>query len=113
MTELFIPCCPPSANAMWGFGRGRVFLSDAYKKWLRDAGLIINPQRPRQPIDGPYKLSVQIRRDTGADLDNLIKPLNDLLQKQRVVTNDKHCQKVTAEWVTFGYDGLYVQVEPA
>ncbi len=112
MSELYLPY-PPSANDMWGYGRGRVFKSAEYKKWIVDAGLILNTQHPK-PVLGPYKLTVQLRvGGVKMDLDNSIKPTNDLLQTMGVIKNDKFCKQLSARWVTSGWDGLYVRVEPA
>jgi Holliday junction resolvase RusA-like endonuclease len=111
VTELYLPSTP-SANEMWGYGRGRVFKTAAYKKWQIDAGLILNTQHPK-PVMGPYKLTIQIRDGGRMDLDNVVKPTNDLLQKMKVVRNDKDCKQISMRCVTAGYDGLYVRIEPA
>jgi Holliday junction resolvase RusA-like endonuclease len=112
--ELFIPCYPPSANSMWGYAKGRVYKTGTYNKWLDTAGYIIKPQiKLAEMITVPYKIAIQMRRDSKADLDNCIKPINDLMQLMGVVENDNLCEMVTARWVTEGYDGLYVRIEPA
>lgn len=112
MIELYLPY-PPSANRLWAYGRGRVFKSDEYKNWLNDAGLMLNTQHPGTVL-GPYKLAIQLRQGgTRIDLDNAVKPINDLLQKSGVIENDKHCKQISLRWVTSGYDGLHVRVEPA
>jgi Holliday junction resolvase RusA-like endonuclease len=113
MIELYFSDYPPSVNALWGYGRGRVFKSKAYVAWLEYAGLLLNTQHPGSII-GPYKLWLQVRGDgTKADVDNLIKPVNDLLQSSGVIQNDRLCCQASIRRVTSGYDGLYVRVEPA
>lgn len=112
MIEIHIPVLPPSANDMHGYGRGRVYRSKAYSKWLSDAGLFVNRQRP-EGIVGPYKLTIQAaRRNNQADIDNLIKPTSDLLQEAGVIANDCYCEFVSARWVTTG-EGILIRIEPA
>jgi Holliday junction resolvase RusA-like endonuclease len=103
---------PPSANRMWGFGRGRVYKTDEYKSWIETATNQLNSQYPGT-ILGPYKLTIQLRVGPKIDLDNAVKPTNDLLQSAGVIENDKHCRQVSLRWVTSGFDGMYVLVEPA
>jgi crossover junction endodeoxyribonuclease RusA len=110
--ELYLPY-PPSANALWRYGNKRVFKSTEYVEWQKNAGAMLNSQQPGT-ILGPYKLAIQLREGgTGADLDNLVKPTNDLLQSAGVIENDKHCRQVSLRWVTSGFDGMYVRVEKA
>jgi Holliday junction resolvase RusA-like endonuclease len=109
--ELYLTV-PPSANRMWGFGRGRVFKTDAYKSWIEAASNELNRQYPGS-IAGPYKLAIQLRVGPRIDLDNCVKPVNDLMQSSGVVENDRHCRQVSLRWVTSGFDGMYVRVERA
>jgi Holliday junction resolvase RusA-like endonuclease len=109
--ELYLPT-PPSANRMWAFGRKRVFKSDEYKSWIETATSQLNSQYPGT-ILGPYKLTIQLRVGPKIDLDNAVKPTNDLLQSAGVIENDKHCRQVSLRWVTSGFDGMYVRVERA
>lgn len=110
--ELHIPVLPPSANNMNGYGRGRVYRSKAYERWLDAAGKIIKSQKP-WGIVGPYKLTIQaVRQNAKADIDNIIKPTSDLLQLVGVVANDCHCEFVSARWVTQG-EGMSIRIERA
>lgn len=105
---------PPSANRLWARTRVGMGKSAAYAKWLRDAGFVALAQH-QKPVKGPYKISIHAKRPEGQgpDLDNLIKPLNDLLQSLRLIENDKLCEMVTARWVTGGLIGVFVLVDPA
>jgi Holliday junction resolvase RusA-like endonuclease len=103
---------PPSANRMWGFGKRRVYKTDEYKSWIETATNQLNSQYPGT-ILGPYKLTIQLRIGPKIDLDNAVKPTNDLLQSAGVIENDKHCRQVSLRWVTSGFDGMYVLVERA
>lgn len=98
---------------MYEIGRGRKFKSAEYKSWINEALIQINAQNPGT-ILGPYRLTLQFRRDsTRADTDNLIKATNDILQHSGVVLNDRDCEGGSWRRVTSGYDGMYVRVEPA
>jgi Holliday junction resolvase RusA-like endonuclease len=112
--ELYLPI-PPSANRMWGYGRGRVFKTAEYQNWIDAASVQINSQNPdRVTILGPYRLTLQFRRGaTRMDSDNLIKATNDILQKSGIVSNDRDCEGGSWRRVTSGYDGMYVRVEKA
>ena len=108
--ELSLPF-PPSVNALWRSNRGRVHKSERYVKWLRDAGYIALSQHPGGII-GKYKISIQAKRPDKRrrDLDNLLKPLSDLLVSVGVIEDDSDCEMISARWVTVG-EGVVVRVE--
>jgi crossover junction endodeoxyribonuclease RusA len=110
LVELKLPM-PPSANAIWRSNRGHVHKSAAYKAWLTVAGWQVRSQHPNK-IEGPYKLSIEaVRPDKRRrDIDNLIKPVSDLLCSIGVIEDDCYCEKVSAEWITEG-DGVTVRIE--
>jgi crossover junction endodeoxyribonuclease RusA len=110
--QLHIPY-PVSANDLWSRTKGGMSKSDAYAAWLNDAGWHVKAQKPGK-ISGPYKLSIQaVRPDKRKrDLDNLLKPINDLLQLVGVIENDSYCEMITARWLTFG-SGVQVLIDPA
>lgn len=112
MTELHLPY-PPSANNLWERARHGMRKTDAYKNWLLYAASEARKQKP-EAIDGPYHLSIQVKRPDKRrrDLDNLVKPISDLLVSVGVIEDDCHCEMLTARWVTAG-DGLYVRVQRA
>lgn len=84
---------PPSVNEMYANlpGKGRI-KSRVYKKWIEAAGWELKLQRPK-PVDGKYLLIVEIG-PTRADIDNLAKGLNDLLQRHQLVSNDRMAGEV-------------------
>lgn len=112
MTELLLPY-PPSANRLWIRARKGMRKSPAYVAWLFEAGLLAKSQRPKS-VSGPYKLSIQATRPDKRkrDLDNIIKPLADLLQTVGVIRDDCDCEMISARWVTAG-EGVTVRIEPA
>ncbi len=112
MIELTLPY-PPSTNSIWERTRKGMRKSDAYCDWLRVAGYMINVQTPDKLL-GPYKLSIQAMRPDRRkrDIDNIIKPISDLLQSTGVIEDDCYCEMVTARWVTAGAP-LLVRLEKA
>jgi crossover junction endodeoxyribonuclease RusA len=112
LIELWLPY-PPSANHLWRSAKGRVFKSRAYVDWLLEAGLQAKSQRAGS-IKGPYKLSVTAARPDKRkrDIDNLLKPISDLLKSIGAIEDDYLCEMISARWVTNG-DGVAVRIEPA
>lgn len=95
---------PPSTNALWRVAAGgRGYKSARYATWWAAAKVEIMAQRV-PAVAGPYALHVRfIRPDRrGRDLDNLIKPLSDLLVTMRVIEGDHLAQRITAEWSSEG-----------
>jgi crossover junction endodeoxyribonuclease RusA len=111
MIEMHLPY-PPSANTMWERAYKGMRLSKRYEKWLFDAGfLALGQHQPKHR--GKYKLAIQaVRPDRKKrDLDNIIKPISDLLVSIGAIQDDSLCEMVTARWVTQG-EGIYVRIEP-
>ena len=104
---------PPSANRLWRTYRGRVCKSREYKDWLVVAGFAARSQGLTEVV-GPYKISINATRPDKRrrDLDNIIKPVSDLMQSIGVIKNDSDCELLTARWLTTG-DGVNVRIEPA
>jgi len=100
---------PPSANRLWRHGRGRIYKSDAYSGWLTQCGWHIAIARPKK-ITGPYALTVRAARPNGRspDLDHILKPIGDLLQRQGVISNDNLCEEISAKWAS---EGMTVRIE--
>lgn len=105
---------PPSTNGIWRGGKGgRHFLSAKYKAWREAAGLVVNTQAKGKRVAGAFAVEIQARRPDKRkrDIDNLIKPLLDLLANMGVIDDDSECQFVSAEWVGRGV-GVRVAVRP-
>lgn len=102
---------PPSSNNLFAnaYGRGRVKTA-VYKTWLLDCGWVIREQASRAPagarrVEGPFCVSIVASGEQPRpDLDNIIKPIIDALVKARVVDDDRHMMRVTAEWQGDGRD---------
>ena len=87
--------------------------SDAYVTWLMLAAIEARRQTFKR-VSGPYKLILSASRPDRRrrDIDNLIKPVSDLLMLIGAVDDDSDCEMITARWVTIG-EGVNVRVEPA
>lgn len=114
MIELHLPYpngC--GANRMWTHGYKGPKLSAKYEKWLHDAGYLALGQRQGK-ISGPYKLTIHaVRPDRKKrDLDNIIKPISDLLVSVGIIQDDHLCEMLSARWVTQG-EGITVRIESA
>jgi Holliday junction resolvase RusA-like endonuclease len=83
---------PPSVNNIWnpvykGYKKAAMVRSPEYNSWLNKAGFELLSQKPKG-IKGKYNLSILFNDKIRGDLDNRIKPINDLLQKHGVIEND-------------------------
>lgn len=95
---------PPSTNALWRVASGgRGYKSARYATWSASAQLELMAQR-LPAVAGPYALHVRFARPDrrARDLDNLIKPVSDLLVTMRVIESDHLAQRITAEWSSAG-----------
>lgn len=90
---------PPSANNLFadkGGGHGGRAKSTAYKKWIQEAGWTIVQQLAGQrgePLEGPVSVMISAHLSRRRDLDNIVKPLLDLLVELRIIKDD--------QWVDF------------
>lgn len=84
--------CPPSANTIWRNVKGRTLKSKPYRTWLRVCDPILwNAYKDYEMITGPCAVWIEYQPSTGnfKDLDNVAKPILDLLQKAEVIENDR------------------------
>ena len=114
MIELWLPY-PPSANAMTtGARNGRRRASDQYLRWQNDATAAAIQQGLHRlsMIRGAYKLTIDATRPDKRkrDIDNLIKPVSDQLQRFTLIDDDSDAQEVTARWVK-GEPGIILTLE--
>jgi len=93
-----------SANQLWRYGKSRMYRSAAYQAWLKtcDGEILaqIGALGRRTTITGAYALDVylDIAMWKRADLDNCLKALGDVLQRNAIVTNDKNCFRLNVLW---------------
>jgi len=96
MTSLVLTL-PPSTNNLFINipGKGRI-KSKGYKSWIKSAGWELVLQHPRS-VAGAYRLHIIVPHNAQPDIDNLIKPISDLLQTHGVIENDRLAKRVTIE----------------
>lgn len=88
---------PPSMNALWRGGKGRVYLSKPYKTWIEKASPIV-PRYQEAPFPDWYKLSIFLSAlDKRGDIDNYSKAISDFLELQNVIVNDSMCMRLLIE----------------
>ncbi len=86
---------PPSVNGLFANapGKGRVKTAH-YKAWIQEAGLRLNQQTVDAPmISGPIKICMILDKGR-ADLDNLCKPVLDLLVSHRLIHDDRNVNEL-------------------
>lgn len=101
---------PPSANKLWRAVNGRQIKSAEYRAWLSENARV----RRANPLDGPYELQVVATAPDKRrrDLDNLIKPIGDIIQALGFVSDDKHMRRLVAEWGEAEAPGVDITIIP-
>ena len=86
---------PPSTNSIWRGGK-HIRLSDSYKAWKREAGLLWLSQRLIQPkkINGFFRaiLLLHYAQNRKIDIDNRIKAVLDFAESMELIENDSLCR---------------------
>lgn len=79
---------PPSVNNLFmnARGKGRI-KSPEYRAWLASANTLMNVAR-HGLVPSPVTVTVRVGNDTGRDLDNLGKPVLDVLVASGVIADD-------------------------
>lgn len=93
MIRLVIPE-PPSVNEMRASVNGRLISTSIYRRWLALARADLRNVTPMGR--GPFRVEISVARKCRKDVDNIIKPVLDLLQKADVIENDRHVHDVRA-----------------
>ena len=88
---------PPSVNQAYRNvpKRGRV-ATEVLKQWKRDAGWEIHLAK-REPVTGPYSVSILVPDEMPGDVDNRAKSAVDLLVAHKLTPDDKMARRVSSE----------------
>lgn len=89
---------PPSTNMLYANAgkRGRV-KTPRYKAWITEAGVALNLQTAgATQMTGPVCISISLNKGR-ADLDNLLKPLIDLLVSHSVIEDDHNVVELSMQ----------------
>ena len=98
---------PPSANALnWNApGKGRVSVKE-YRRWQRDAGMLVNAAVKEDLPTGPWGVQIAARVGHHRDIDNLVKPINDLLVKCGIIEDDRYVEEGEYRRIPEGKESL-------
>lgn len=104
---------PPSANRMWRYIRKRPILSKEYRDW-KERSLFLVLQQDHEKIQEPETVSIDMavtppdkRR---RDIDNVIKPVLDLLETAEILENDSMVHRLNVYWSKTGKIGAKCQI---
>ena len=93
---LLVPA-PPSANHLYVRTRGGQARSAEYKAWLQNCGWLFIAERcPKFAKPAPLGVSIEAHVSRRRDVDNLIKPILDLLEAAGGVEDDRYVDEVFA-----------------
>lgn len=91
---------PPSANRIWRNVNGRTLKSAEYRAWKEAQEWAVRAQK-EPTVLGAYSAHIMVNRPDNRrrDLDNLLKPISDVLVSAGIVEDDALCQSLKIEWV--------------
>ena len=101
MITIYLDALPPSVNGIYQRNyNGQVRLSGAYEKWRSVEGWNVKLQiKPGSGFDVEVAVAILFRRPAKSrDLDNMLKPIGDLLQSLQVIRNDRQISRWEVEW---------------
>lgn len=96
---------PPSTNRLWRHGKGRVYKSSTYVKWIEAADMAVMAHKQffprRKTIRGAFTMELLLSEvsATRSDADNRIKAALDWCQSRGVIDNDLDCREGRWRWV--------------
>jgi Holliday junction resolvase RusA-like endonuclease len=86
----FLSSRPPSLNNAFANTRTGRVKGSAYRAWVQEAGWEIARQKP-VPVAGPFCVAIEVGETVSkADLDNLAKPIIDMLVEMGCVPDDRN-----------------------
>lgn len=100
---------PLSVNDAW---QGRRFKTKDYLQYEHDMQILL--PHITEAWDEPIRVTYffRLKRAATTDVDNLIKPLQDLLVRTGVITDDRLIQSFTATKEKNTIDSVEVTIEP-
>lgn len=102
---------PTSANRIWRrFGK-RMVKNPEYVAWQQEASHLIALSKMRL-VQGGYDLRAVFPDKMRPDIDNMIKPLNDILVRTGIVQDDKHCRNLTLSRGDVPKGHCYLEITP-
>lgn len=107
---------PPSINALYRAVKGRSILSEAYRNWIKQAGMEIMLQRPKITL-GKVGITISLKAPDKRrrDLDNVGgKAVLDLLVRHSLIEGDdsRFVRALHMQWVEDGHSCVVI-IKPA
>jgi Holliday junction resolvase RusA-like endonuclease len=107
---------PPSINHIYGYtcqkGFARSYITKEGREWFEEAGYKLKAQiRKKKPIEVPCEIWINLYTCRTQDVDNVLKPILDLLQKQGIVKNDSLFYKLDIEKHKVKKDEERIEIE--
>lgn len=105
MTRITLPFPPSLNNCFENIPRKGRIATQRYRDWTNEAFWMIKSQKPSR-FEAEVSITIGFvapdRRKR--DLDNLIKPVLDILVKGQVIKDDsdRHVKRITAQWLPAG-----------
>lgn len=101
-------------NRLWRAVKGRNIKAKPYRDWQLEAGTELMCQRPERhegPVHVTMTFGLPDRRRR--DIDNLAKPVNDLLVEHQIIQRDdtEFLKKLTLQ-LGEGFKGVRVRIDP-
>ncbi len=106
--NLYIPLKPLSINIAW---QGQRFKTKDYKQYENDFYKVVS--RAKKPLTGniSVKYVFFLKNCSRTDVDNLIKPTQDLLVKRGYIEDDRKIVHIDARKIKSMTDYIHIEIE--
>lgn len=108
---IFILPKPPSINHIYGRSGNRTYITKEGKNWFEDAGELVKKSWNGSQFTQPCQVRVVLYTCRRQDLDNILKPLLDLLQKTGVIENDNLIDNLAACKIKVAKTEEHIEIE--
>jgi Holliday junction resolvase RusA-like endonuclease len=90
--KLKIPIKPLTVNKVW---QGRRFKTPLYKQYEKDCAWFVKGRKIKGEVEIHYRFYLKYYATT--DVDNLIKPIQDIIVKAGLIEDDRKIKLIIAE----------------
>jgi Holliday junction resolvase RusA-like endonuclease len=101
-----IPVKALTVNKVW---QGKRFKTPLYKQYEKDCSWFLKAPLIKGEVEVNYKF--YIKYFSTSDVDNFIKPLQDILVKNRLIEDDCKIKKITAEKIKSEEEWIEVEIK--
>ena len=110
--DIFIPLNPPGINQTYGYGQGRVYMTDVARSWSEGAAFIVGSEAGMQnweDIFDYYQIFIKFN-NWNLDVDAPIKLVIDTVTR-KLGFDDKRILRQCSEKINSGEKGVWVTLE--